>query len=534
MRVTRDVAIGFEVHAQLATATKIFCACANEPGGMPNSRVCPVCLGLPGALPVLNREAVELGIRVALALGSDITTRSSFARKNYFYPDLPKGYQITQHRTTLASGGHVELDIGGTRKRVRIRDIHIEEDAGKTVHTSRVGGASDSGPAGLVDMNRCGVPLVEIVSDPDISSPEEADAYLRKIHQILIYLGVTAGELHQGNVRFDTNVSIRNDVDGSLGTPCEIKNLNSFKAVGKALSFEIERQRRILQAGGTIEHETLLWDDRAERALPMRSKEEASDYRYFPEPDLGDIVIGSDWIEFVRRFMPEPPDKHALRFRNWYGLRDDTARVLTAEPATAIYFEDTLANLLHLLDVVPDRIVDPAARLLSIPFKTREKMSVVFSEMEGISPERLPELAEVTANWVTVMVGAWINENGVDLKTLALSCLPASRLAQVIAARVRGTVNEPAAKRLLVAAIDSSESVEELLERLDLTQVTDSAAIQTLVADVLSEHPAEVERLRAGEEKLLRFLVGQVMKRSGGKADPALVNKILVRLLGIE
>ncbi len=552
MRVTNDVAIGFEIHAQLATATKIFCACANEPGGRPNSRVCPVCLGLPGALPVLNREAVELGMRVALALGSDITTRSSFSRKNYFYPDLPKGYQITQHWTTLASGGHVELDVEGTKKRIRIRGIHIEEDAGKTVHTLHIDGVCGSGKscdsggtsvssgahgssaAGLVDMNRCGVPLVEIVSDPDISSPEEADAYLRKVHQILIYLGVTAGELHQGNVRFDTNVSIRNAGDGSLGTPCEIKNLNSFKAVGKALSFEIERQRRILDAGGAVEHETLLWDERAERALPMRSKEKACDYRYFPEPDLGDLVIGDDWIDRVRRYMPELPDEHALRLRKWYGLREYTARVLTAEPAMATYFEDTLANLLHALGEVPDRIVDPAARLLAVPFKTREKMSVVFSEMEDINPGRLPELAEVTANWVTVMVGAWVNESGVDLETLALSRLPAARLALVIAARVRGTVNEPAAKRLLVAAIDSSESVEELLERLDLTQVTDSAAIETLVADVLFLHPAEVERLRAGEGKLLRFLVGQVMKRSGGKADPVIVNDVLVRLLGIE
>ncbi len=530
----RDVAIGFEVHAQLATVTKIFCACANESGGAPNSRVCPVCLGLPGALPVLNREAVELGIRVALALESDITARSSFARKNYFYPDLPKGYQITQHRTTLATGGHVDVDVQGTRKLVGIRDIHIEEDAGKTVHAPFSKNARGSGSVGLVDMNRCGVPLVEIVSEPDISSIEEADAYLRKLYQILIYLGVTAGELHRGNVRFDTNVSIRNAVDGSLGTPCEIKNLNSFKSAGRALLFEIERQSRVLDAGGTIEHETLLWDDRAERALPMRSKEEASDYRYFPEPDLGDLVIGDDWIDFVRRFMPEPPDEHALRFRNWYGLRDDTARVLTAEPTVAIYFEDTLANLLRVLGLAPDSIVNPASRLLAISVEAREKMSVVFSEMEGISPERLPELAEVTANWVTVMVGAWVNENGVDLKTLALSCLPAARLAEVIAARVRGTVNEPAAKRLLVAAIDSSEPVDELLERLDLTQVTDASTIETLVTDVLLLHPAEVERLRAGEEKLIRFLVGQVMKHSGGKADPVLVGETLAKLLGIE
>jgi aspartyl-tRNA(Asn)/glutamyl-tRNA(Gln) amidotransferase subunit B len=530
----RDVAIGFEVHAQLATATKIFCACANEPGGAPNSRVCPVCLGLPGALPVLNREAVELAIRVALALESDITARSSFARKNYFYPDLPKGYQITQHRTTLATGGHVDVDVQGTRTRVRIRDIHIEEDAGKTVHESLATGTHGSGAVGLVDMNRCGVPLVEIVSEPDISSVEEADAYLKTLYRVLIYLGVTAGELHQGNVRFDTNVSIRSDVDGALGIPCEIKNLNSFKSAGRALLFEIERQSRVLDAGGVIEHETLLWDERAGRALTMRSKEGASDYRYFPEPDLGDVVIGGDWIDFVKRFMPEPPDSHALRFREWYGLRDDTARVLTAEPATAIYFEDTLANLLHVLGLAPDHIVDPASVLLAIPVKVREKMSVVFSGMRDTNIDELPELALVTANWVTVIVGAWVNESGVDLKTLALSRLPASRLAEVIAARVRGTVNEPAAKRLLVAAIDSSEPVGELLKRLDLTQVTDSSAIETLVTDVLLEHPAEVERLRAGEEKLIRFLVGQVMKRSKGKADPVLVNETLLRLLGIE
>ena len=530
----RDVAIGFEVHAQLATATKIFCACANEPGGAPNGRVCPVCLGLPGALPVLNREAVELSLRVALALESDITARSSFARKNYFYPDLPKGYQITQHRTTLAIGGHVDVNVGGARKRVRIRDIHIEEDAGKTVHESHATSTHGSGSVGLVDMNRCGVPLVEIVSEPDISSAEEADAYLKTLYRVLIHLGVTAGELHQGNVRFDTNVSIRSDVDGALGIPCEIKNLNSFKSAGRALLFEIERQSRVLDAGGIIEHETLLWDEHTGRALTMRSKEGASDYRYFPEPDLGDAVIGSDWIEFVRRFMPEPPEPHALRFREWYGLRADTARVLTAEPTMAIYFEDTLANVLRVLGLAPDSIVNPASTLLAIPVKVREKMSVVFSEMEGISPERLPELALVTANWITVIVGAWINENGVDLKTLALSRLPAARLAEVIAARVRGTVNEPAAKRLLVAAIDSSEPVGELLKQLDLTQVTDSGAIETLVADVLLLHPAEVARLRAGEEKLIRFLVGQVMKRSKGKADPVLVNETLVRLLGIE
>ena len=334
--------IGFEVHAQLVSRTKLFCGCVNEVGGAPNSRTCPVCLGHPGALPVLNDRVVDAALMVALALDASVSSRTGFSRKNYFYPDLPKGYQITQFGEPLARDGHFDVTVEGVTRLVGIRQVHTEEDAGKSVHAEENGRM-----VGLVDMNRCGVPLVEIVTRPDITSIEEADTFLAALRRLLLYLGVVSGRMHEGSLRFDTNVSLKEPGSETLGTQTEIKNLNSFRAVRKALTFEIERQARVLDSGGTVHHETLLWDETAGRAVSMRSKEGASDYRYFPEPDLVDLTIDEERLERVRAAMPELPEAARVRLCTQYGLPEYDASVLTAEPGTLRFYESALAAVVE-------------------------------------------------------------------------------------------------------------------------------------------------------------------------------------------
>ena len=460
---------------------------------------------MPGALPVLNEAVVDLAIAVALALNASVAEKAGFARKNYFYPDLPKGYQITQHAEPLARDGHLDIELEGRILRVGIQQIHIEEDAGKSVHVEH----SDSGSS-LIDMNRCGVPLVEIVTYPDLRGIDEADAFLSELRRILVCLGVTTGDMHEGNLRFDTNISVRPRGATEMGARTEIKNLNSFKAVRKALAYEADRQSRVLRDGGTVVHETLLWDGSRERAVPMRSKEGASDYRYFPEPDLVDFEIDGRRLERVRESMPELPGAARRRLVEVYAIPEYDAFVLTAEPSMLHLYESTVAALLKRL-----------------------------------GPDAPPTTAKTVSNWVMVVLAGHLHERGITLAELSArvasrgpangqdeaSALP-SRLAEVIALRLRGEVTEPAARRLFEAAMESDEPVDELVETLDLGALSDEDALRSLVREVLGAHPDEVARYRAGTTKLIRFFVGQVLGRTGGKADPELATRILLEELG--
>jgi aspartyl-tRNA(Asn)/glutamyl-tRNA(Gln) amidotransferase subunit B len=514
--------IGFEIHAQLDTRSKVFCACAVGAGAAPNELTCPVCLGMPGVLPVLNEEVVDLGIRVALALDARIAPTMGFARKNYFYPDLPKGYQITQYAAPLATGGHLDVAVDGGARRVGIVRVHIEEDAGKTVHA----GSGDEA-ASLVDLNRCGVPLIEIVTAPDLRSLDEADRFLTELVRILVFLGVTSGRMHEGNVRFDTNVSVRRAGEERLGTQTEIKNLNSFRAARKALAFEIERQVNAAEAGREVVHETLLWDERAERALPMRSKEEESDYRYFPEPDLGDVVIDEEQVERVRRGMPELPRAMNERFTRSYALPEYDAGVLTADPDTAAYFEVTVHEVVRAAH--PELAIAPVGEAHPV-IDTRSRLRLSDHPLpDGIGD--LPTIAKTVSNWVMVIVGARLKEDGVDVATFA-SSLPPPRLAEIVRARLDGRINEPSAKALFDAAIGSDTPIESLIESLGLAQLRDAAALDDVVRRVVADRPDEVARYRAGEVKLLGYLMGCVMKETGGRADPVLAKEILKRALG--
>jgi aspartyl-tRNA(Asn)/glutamyl-tRNA(Gln) amidotransferase subunit B len=496
-------------------------------GGEPNSRVCPVCLGMPGVLPVLSREVVERGIRVALAVDATVAERTGFARKNYFYPDLPKGYQITQHDAPLATDGHLDIETAAGPRRVRIRQVHIEEDAGKTVHAER-----DGRSVSLVDMNRCGVPLVEIVTHPDIRSVEEADLFLTSLRRILVFLGVATGNMHEGSLRFDTNVSVRPRGSDGLHTPTEIKNLNSFRAVRKALRHEIDRQSAIVAGGGEVVHETLLWDETAERVTAMRSKEIASDYRYFPEPDLLDVAIDDAWLERARARMPELPVAMRERFRSWYGLPEYDAGVLTAELPTAVFYEVSLRELLRLTH--PEFETDGApGGTGDVDFDSALEGRSRLSELgrpEGAAD--LAGVAKTVSNWVMGTLGGWLNaSDGVDLRELASTRMPPSRFARVLRPRIEGDINEPAARRLFEEAIESADPIDVLIERLGLSQLSDEAALDEVVRHVLESESAAVERYRAGETKLLGHFMGLVMKETGGRADPAVAAGILNRLL---
>ncbi len=481
--MTRNPVIGFEVHAQLATRTKIFCACENAVGGAPNTRVCPVCLGLPGALPVLNARAVELGVVAALALGAEVADTSSFARKSYFYPDLPKGYQITQHTHPLAIGGYLGVETGGRSFRVVFKQLHLEEDAGKTAHRA--------GRFSLVDMNRCGIPLLEVVTLPDMRSVDDAVAFAEEVRRVLVYCGVTSGRMHEGRLRFDTNVSLAGD-DGTPGTPCEIKNLNSFRSIRHALTHEIERQSQILDSGGRVEHQTLLWDEREGEAVPMRSKEDASDYRYFCEPDLPDVAVGEELIDELRALVPELPAAVRARLRDEHGLPDDTAAIIADDPGVVSYYEDAVR-------------------------------AAGSSNVAGT----LAAHAAACANWLVGPVRGLAHERGIALDDMYGRVLPARRLAELVSLQVNGTLSEAAAKRLLEQAIDSDADLDALVERHGLAQVSDEYELSLLIAAVLAEHPEELKRLRGGERKLVRYLVGQVMARSGGRANPRVVHDLV-------
>lgn len=467
--------IGLEVHVQLKTATKIFCRCRNQFGAEPNSLICPVCLGYPGALPVLNRQAVDLAIRLALALGCSIEDYSIFARKNYFYADLPKGYQISQFDQPVATGGRLPLSqSAGT---IGIHRIHLEEDAGKLLHEAPGGGALPG--ESLVDFNRCGVPLVEIVSEPELSSAAEAQDYLQTLHQILLYTETCDGNMEEGSLRCDANVSVRPQGARELGTKAEIKNLNSFRNVARAIDFEIERQIGRLDSGEKIVQETRTFDASLGVTRPMRGKEEAHDYRYFPEPDLPALVLSPERIQTIAESLPEMPWEARKRLHSDYGLTESDARVLTATRELSAYFESAVASY--------------------------------------------PENPKGTANWVMTEILR-------ELKTTEASPeegLSASRLGDLIRLVDEGTISSRAAKEVFAAIWSRDEEPIDAVNRLGLVQVRDVQEMGAWVSQVLGDHPEPVAQFLAGRTQALGFLVGQVMKLSAGRADPKQARNLL-------
>ncbi len=467
-----DIVIGIEIHVQLRTDRKLFCGNRVVFGDAPNSHVCPVCLGLPGALPTVNPEAVRLATRTALALGCQVHERSVWARKNYFYPDLPKGYQISQFEDPLATAGEVGFVGPDGPRTVRIRRIHMEEDAGKLIH-DRIPGKS------AVDLNRAGTPLVEIVTEPDVGSPGEARAFLTTLKQILEYIDVSDCNMEEGSLRADANVSLRPSPRDPLGVKTEIKNVNSFSGIERALEIEIARQREVLETGGRIEQQTLLWDDHRGTVRPMRSKEESHDYRYFPDPDLPTLVVSPDELAKARAALPDLPEVRRTRFVEAYGLSDYDAGVLTHSRATADYFE-------------------------------------LVAEGAGD--------AKLAANWVMGPVQALMNERGEDAADFAV---PAERLVELLGLLTEGLVSDGAAKKVLGLLPGEEGSVRALVEREGLVQVRDDGQLEAWVEEVLAAHPDEADRYRQGEKKILGFLMGRVMGLSRGKADPRRVNELL-------
>lgn len=468
--------IGLEVHAQLKTKTKIFCNCSTAFGAPPNTHTCPVCLGMPGVLPVLNKKVVQYTLRMAIATQCKIARVNRFARKNYFYPDLPKGYQISQYELPLAHSGHVKLELEGHQKKIRINRIHMEEDAGKLTH-------DPERPRSMVDFNRTGVPLMEIVSEPDIRSPAEAGAYLRNLRSILRYIDISDGNMEEGSFRCDANISLRPIESDRYGTRTELKNLNSFKHVEKALHYEICRQKEIMAEGGQIIQETRLWDPVNNRTTAMRSKEEAHDYRYFPDPDLLPIVVDDDWEAAIQRTLPELPYAKKERFMVAYGLSSNDAEVLTATREAADYFEDCVKAFPH------------------------------------------PKQA---ANWI---MGPLLGLLNTTAKPIAQSPVSASHLAELLKLIDNGVISGKIAKTVFDEMAQSGKPPQVIVAEKGLVQVTDISAIEATVQDILQQCPREVEAYKKGKSKLLGFFVGQVMKATGGKANPKIANEALRRKL---
>jgi aspartyl-tRNA(Asn)/glutamyl-tRNA(Gln) amidotransferase subunit B len=460
--------IGLEVHAQLKTKTKIFCGCSTKFGEPPNANTCPVCTGMPGVLPVLNKQAVSLAIKTALATNCKIAKQSRFDRKNYFYPDLPKGYQISQYAFPIAEHGF--LDIG--KKRIGITRIHMEEDAGKLTHDPARGKS-------LVDLNRTGIPLVEIVSEPDIRSAKEAGQYLKKLHQILKYTDVCDANMEKGQFRCDANISLRITGAKEFGIRAEIKNLNSFKNVEKAINYEIERQGYILEEGGEVIQETRLWDPVKNRTNSMRGKENAHDYRYFPDPDLVPLIVDDQWIEKVKKTLPELPDAKKIRFVTDYNIPEYDAGVLTSTKELANFFEETIKNL-----------------------KDKKQAS----------------------NWIMTTVLGMINTKGLNIDSSPVS---ATSLAELLKLLENNTINIKGAKTIFEEMVETGRSPEKIVKEKNLEQVSNQSELESIVAAIIDKNPKEVEAYQNGKTKLFSFFMGQVMRETKGKADPKVITDII-------
>ena len=471
--MTFEAVIGLEVHAQLATKSKIFCPCPAMFGAAPNENTCPVCTGMPGVLPVLNRKAVEFAIRTALATSCKVQERSVFARKNYFYPDLPKAYQISQYELPLAVSGHIDIEANGTSRRIGITRIHLEEDAGKLVHAGAFAGAQTS----LADLNRCSVPLMEIVSEPDIRTPEEGGAYLRRLRDILVYLEVCDGNMEEGSFRCDANVSVRPKGRKEFGTRAELKNMNSFRNVEKALEHEIRRQIGVIEDGGAVVQETRLWDADAGVTVSMRGKEEAHDYRYFPDPDLLPLHVDAEWVEELGKTIPELPGDKVVRLSSRYGIPRYDAELLSSSRMLADIFEASVAAF-------------------------------------GGNPK-------VTANECI----QW-------KEAIVTGRLSPKTIAHVVEDRETGTISATASKTLVEMAIETGKPVRQIRDEKGLTQVSDAGALEAIVAKIIAGNPKEVESYRAGKVGLLSFFVGQVMRETRGKANPRVVQEVLKAKLG--
>jgi len=471
-----EAVIGLEVHAQLKTKTKIFCSCSTSFGAPPNTHTCPVCLGMPGVLPVLNKKVVEYTLRMALATGCTIARESRFARKNYFYPDLPKGYQISQYELPIARQGWIDVETDGGVHRIGITRIHMEEDAGKLGH-------DPDRPVSMVDFNRTGVPLIEIVSEPDIRSPEQAGAYLRQLRSIVRYLGICDGNMEEGSFRCDANVSIRPKGTETFGTRTELKNLNSFKHVEKALEYEISRQKEVILDGGKIVQETRLWDPDRNQTLSMRGKEEAHDYRYFPDPDLLPLMITDDWVEGIRSNLPELPTQKKKRFIADYALPSYDAELLTSDRELADYFEACVREF--------------------------------------------PQPKQVS-NWVMGTLLGFLNAEG---KAIEASPVSPQDLAGLLGLVEDGVISGKIAKTVFEEMARSGKPAGKIVEEKKLVQISDTNAIEDIVAGVISANPAEVDAYKTGKTRLLGFFVGQVMQATKGKANPQLVNEVLKKKL---
>jgi aspartyl-tRNA(Asn)/glutamyl-tRNA(Gln) amidotransferase subunit B len=473
-----EAVIGLEIHAQLQTRTKIFCGCSTGFGAPPNSQICPVCLGLPGALPVLNGQAVDFAIKAGIALGCEVQPESIFARKNYFYPDLPKGYQISQYEKPLALGGGLDILVAGRSMRVGLTRIHMEEDAGKSLHE----GFFDSDRRTYVDYNRSGVPLIEIVTEPDLRSAAQAAEFFSRLRDVLVWLGVNDGNMEEGSLRCDANVSVRPRGQSALGTKAEVKNVNSFRYLEKAIEFEIERQIEVLDSGGRVIQETRLFDSTTGRTQSMRSKEEAHDYRYFPEPDLPPLVIDVARVERVRATMSELPEARRRRFVAAYGIPEYDAGVLTQSAALADYFE-------------------------------------------AVAKDASPKAA---SNWVMGELLRTMNERGQTITGVPLA--PAA-LAGLITLVDDGIISSSIAKDVFAKMYDSGRAADDIVAGEGLAQNSDEDALLAIIQQVVAEHGDAVAQYRAGKTQTFGFLVGQVMKRSGGKANPKLANQLLKRQL---
>jgi len=474
-----EAVIGLEVHAQLSTETKFFCGCSASYGHEPNTKVDPVCLGLPGALPALNQKAVEYAIKVGLALQCKIAKRAVFARKNYFYPDLPKGYQISQFNEPLCEHGYLEVDLQDYRKKVHIERIHLEEDAGKSIHSQSSAGGEET----LIDLNRCGIPLIEIVSEPDFRTPEEAGVYLTALREIVQYLGVCNGNMEEGNLRCDANVSIRLKGETRLGVKTELKNMNSIRGVKQAIHFEIGRQIKILQEGGSVLQQTLLWNADKKAAKPMRAKEKSADYRYLPDPDLVPVQIDESWLNEIAMQMPELPEAKRTRFTLEYQLPQDHISVLTSSPELADYFE-----------MVAMGCGD----------------------------------AKAAANWMVGEVLRQVKENNQTVENCKVTPDGLIKLIKLVRER---TVSLTLAKQVFSSMAETGQSASEIIKKNSLFQIFDSDEVRGHVLDTLANNPSEVKKILAGNQQVLGYLVGQVMRSAEGKADPKVVAEILTKEL---
>ncbi len=471
-----EAVIGLEVHAELLTASKIFCGCRTAFGAPPNTHVCEVCLGMPGSLPVLNRKAVEYALKMALATHCRINPISVFARKNYFYPDLPKGYQISQYELPLAEHGFLEIKGNGAPRRIGITRIHLEEDAGKLIH-------SESRPVSFVDFNRTGVPLIEIVSEPDLRTPEEAVEYFKGLRNILLYLEICDGNMEEGSLRCDANISLRPVGAIEFGVKVELKNMNSFRFVRAALEFEIRRQRALLAAGRDIVQETRLWDTAANQTVSMRGKEEAHDYRYFPDPDLVPVRISEEWLDKLRKELPELPEARRQRFQTEYGLPEYDAEVLTADKALADYFEATVKLFPHSKQV---------------------------------------------SNWIMVELMRELKKSETGITSCPVS---PSALGRLLALVEEGAISGKLAKTVFEAMWATGKDPEAIVKEKGLVQITDTGALEAAAREIMAAHPKEVADYQAGKTKVLGFFVGQLMRKTRGQANPQLANEVFQKLL---